>query len=90
MHEAGIVERILDVVVEQATASGAVRVISVQLEAGALARVSEDALRFHWDQLAAGTLAEGAELHLEETDDPTDLRLVAIDVEDEAGDAAPT
>ncbi len=89
MHEAGIVERILDVVVEQATASGAVRVTSVQLEAGALARVSEEALRFHWAQLAAGTLAEGAELHVVESDEPTDLRLVAIDVEDEIGDAAP-
>jgi hydrogenase nickel incorporation protein HypA/HybF len=88
VHEAGIVDRILDIVVEEAAGAGAARVTSVYLEAGALARVSEDALRFHWEQHATGTPAEGAVLHLTETDEPTDLRLVSIDVEGEADDAA--
>lgn len=87
MHEAGIADRILDIVVAQATEAGALRVASVQLEAGALARVSEDALRFHWEQHAAGTPAEGAELHVVQTDELTDLRLISIDVEGEAPDA---
>ena len=87
MHEAGIVERILDIVVARAAEDGAQRIVSVQLEAGTLARVSEDALSFHWEELAAGTAAEGAALHLAQTDEPTDLRLVSIEVEGAAGDA---
>jgi Zn finger protein HypA/HybF involved in hydrogenase expression len=90
VHAAGIVERILDIVVDQATASGAVRVTSVDLEARALVRASEAALRFHWHQLAARTLAEGDELRMVETDEATDLRPVTIDVVGGAGDAALT
>jgi hydrogenase nickel incorporation protein HypA/HybF len=81
VHEAGIADRILDIVVARAAEAGALRITSIHLEAGALAGVSEDALRFHWEQHAAGTPAEGAVLHLVQTDEPTDLRLVAIDVE---------
>jgi hydrogenase nickel incorporation protein HypA/HybF len=88
VHEAGIADRILDIVVARAAEAGALRITSIHLEAGVLAGVSEDALRFHWEQHADGTPAEGAVLHLVQTDEPTDLRLVAIDVEDEAGDAA--
>ena len=87
MHEAGIVDRILDIVVARAAEDRAQRIVSVHLEAGTLARVSEDALNFHWEELAAGTPAEGAELHVVHTDESTDLRLVSIDVEGAAGDA---
>ncbi|MCU0293737.1 MAG: hydrogenase maturation nickel metallochaperone HypA [Thermoanaerobaculaceae bacterium] len=81
MHEAGIADRILDIVVARAGEAGARRITAIHLEAGVLAGVSEEALRFHWEQHATGTPAEGAVLHLVETDEPTDLRLVAIDVE---------
>jgi hydrogenase nickel incorporation protein HypA/HybF len=84
MHEAGIADRILDIAVEQCRAAGARRVTAVHLEAGILAGVSEEALRFHWEQHAVGTPAEGAVLHLALTEEPTDLRFVAIDVEDDA------
>ena len=83
MHEAGIADQILDIVVARAREAGAPRIIAIHLEAGALAAVSEDSLRFHWEQHAVGTPAEGAVLYLTEVDEPTDLRLVAIDV---AGD----
>jgi len=86
MHEAGIADRILDIVVARAAEDGALRITSIHLEAGVLAGVSEEALRFHWEQHAAGTPAEGAELHLVQTEEPTDLRLISIDVEGEAGD----
>jgi hydrogenase nickel incorporation protein HypA/HybF len=89
VHEAGLADRILDVVVAQARQAGARRVVAVNLEAGILAGVSEEALRFHWEQHAAGTPAEGAELNLTLTDEPTDLRLVSIDVEDGGGEPAP-
>lgn len=86
MHEAGIADRILDIVVARATDAGALRITAIHLEAGVLAGVSEEALRFHWEQHAAGTPAEGAVLHLVQTDEPTDLRLVAIDVEGPGGE----
>jgi hypothetical protein len=85
VHEAGIADRILDVVMERALAAGAPRITAIWLEAGVLAGVSEDSLRFHWEQHAAGTPAEGAILHLAQTEEMTDLRLVAIDVEDASG-----
>jgi Zn finger protein HypA/HybF involved in hydrogenase expression len=90
MHEAGIADRILDIVIARATEAGAPRITAIHVEAGALAAVSEDSLRFHWEQHAAGTPAEGAVLHFTEVDEPTDLRLVSIDVEgaaDDDGDA---
>ena len=88
MHEAGIADRILDIVVTQAQQAGARRVLAINLEAGILSGVSEDALRFHWELHAAGTPAEGAELTLTLTDQPTDLRLVSIDVDDGPGGPA--
>jgi Zn finger protein HypA/HybF involved in hydrogenase expression len=90
MHEAGIADRILDIVIARATEAGAPRITAIHVEAGALAAVSEDSLRVHWEQHAAGTPAEGAVLHFTEVDEPTDLRLVSIDVEgaaDDDGDA---
>jgi Zn finger protein HypA/HybF involved in hydrogenase expression len=81
MHEAGIADRILDIVIARATEAGAPRITAIHVEAGALSAVSEDSLRFHWEQHAAGTPAEGAVLHFTEVDEPTDLRLVSIDVE---------
>lgn len=83
MHEAGIADRILDIVVARAREAGAPRITAIHLEAGALAGVSEDSLRFHWEQHAAGTPAEGAVLHFTEVDTPTDLRIVSIDVADD-------
>ena len=82
VHEAGLADRILDIVVAQASEAGAARIVVVNLEAGILAAVSEEALRFHWEQHVAGTPAEGAELRLVLTEEPTDLRLVSIDVDD--------
>lgn len=89
MHEAGIADRILDIAVARAKEAGAPRITAIHLEAGAIAGISEDSLRFHWELHAAGTPAEGAVLHFTELDEPVELRLVAIDVEDPSADAPP-
>ncbi len=92
MHEAGIADRILEIVIARASEAGAPRITAIHVEAGALAGVSEDSLRFHWEQHAAGTRAEGAVLRFTEVETPTDLRLVSIDVEgddSDEGEAAP-
>jgi Zn finger protein HypA/HybF involved in hydrogenase expression len=81
MHEAGMVDRILEIVLAKAAEAGAKRITEISLEAGPLSGVSEEALRFHWAEHAAGTLAEGAELRVSATDDLVELRLISIDVE---------
>jgi Zn finger protein HypA/HybF involved in hydrogenase expression len=83
MHEAGVADRILDAVVEQARLAGDRRITDVHLEAGTSSSVSEESLRFHWEQHSVGTRAEGAVLHLVLVEAPTDLCLVAIDVADD-------
>lgn len=82
MHEAGMVDRILEVVLARAAEVGAGRITEISLEAGPLSGVADEALRFHWAQHAAGTIAEGADLVVTPTDDLIELRLVSFEVED--------
>ncbi len=81
MHEAGLVDRILEVVLARAAEAGAPRITAIHLEAGPLSGVSEDALQFHWEEHAAGTAAEAADLRVTSTDDLIELRLMSIEVE---------
>lgn len=65
MHELGIAQAIIDVVEEEARRAGARRVVSITLSIGELSGVVEHYLRFCFPMVAAGTLAEGAELVVE-------------------------
>jgi hydrogenase nickel incorporation protein HypA/HybF len=85
MHEAGIAERILEIVVEHASSADAERVTDVHLEIGDAAGIDADALALHWPLLSAGTAAEGAELHVASSPDPFAFRLTSIEVEDRQG-----
>lgn len=82
MHEAGVAERILEAALARAALARAGRVTAVELQAGAESGVSDEAVRFHWDELSRGTPAEGAELRILPAADPSAFRLVAIEVED--------
>ena len=78
MHELGMVRTVLDRVEDRAAELG-VRVAAVHLLAGDDIGVSDDALRFYWDEMSIGTRAEGSALEIEHT--PTGgLRLAAMDV----------
>lgn len=83
MHEAGVAERLLEVVLERAAGSGATRVVAVELETGPESGVSEEAVRFHWAEVARGTPAEGAALRVVPVAEATAFRVVAIEVPDE-------
>ncbi|RMI28574.1 hydrogenase maturation nickel metallochaperone HypA/HybF [Nocardia stercoris] len=63
MHELAIAQGIVDGVVEHA---GARRVHQVTVAVGALCAVVPDALRFAFELAAEGTVAEGAELIVED------------------------
>ena len=88
MHEAGVAQRLLGVVLERAARSGATRVVTVELEAGPESAVSDEAVRFHWAEVARGTPAEGAVLHVVPVAEATAFRVVAIEVPDDAGGGA--
>jgi hydrogenase nickel incorporation protein HypA/HybF len=64
MHEMSLAESMLQIVDETARKNGATKVTAVRLELGALSHVEADALRFCFDAVARGGLAEGAQLEI--------------------------
>lgn len=81
MHEVGIVERILEVAVEQARAAGSSRVTAVLVEVGELSGVDPEALELHWPIVSAPSIARGARLEVTSVPSSRQLRLVAVDVD---------
>lgn len=71
MHELADTERLLDVVLQRARAAGARRVVALHVVIGQASTITEDAVRFYWDSISRGTLADGAQLHFRQT--PTEL-----------------
>ena len=61
-----IMQSALDQVLEKAREAGAVHVHAIRLRIGALSGVVPDALHFAFESLADGTLAQGAELFIED------------------------
>jgi hydrogenase nickel incorporation protein HypA/HybF len=66
MHEMSIAESVLGIVQDTARGGGLSRVNAVRLEIGALAAVQTEALRFCFDSVTRGSLAEGAALVIDE------------------------
>jgi hydrogenase nickel incorporation protein HypA/HybF len=65
MHEMSLCEGILQVIEDTAAREGFGRVNRVRVEIGRLAGVEPDALRFGFDVVMRGSVAEGAELVIE-------------------------
>ena len=65
MHEAGIMESALAIVGREAASHGASRVERVTLRVGAISGAEPEALRFAFEALSPGTIAEGAELEIQ-------------------------
>jgi hydrogenase nickel incorporation protein HypA/HybF len=64
MHELAITQALLSIVLEAAEAAGARRVTAVELTVGALTGYVDDSIRFYFERLSEGTLAEGALLRI--------------------------
>ncbi len=62
MHEMALAESLVGILEEQARVQNYARVRTVWLEVGPLANVEVEALRFSFDVVTRGTLAEGARL----------------------------
>ncbi len=67
MHEMSLAESMLSIIEQQAQAQSIRRVHAVALEIGVLASVEPEAMRFCFDAVTRGTIAEGAELRILET-----------------------
>ena len=68
MHEMSLAESVREIVQDTALANGAQRVLSVRLEIGRLAQVEIEAMRFAFEVVKRGSLAEAARLDIVETD----------------------
>ena len=66
MHEMSIAESVLGIVESTARRGGLARVNAVRLEIGALAAVETRSLRFCFDSVTRGSVADGAELVIDE------------------------
>jgi hydrogenase nickel incorporation protein HypA/HybF len=64
MHEMGIVQSIMDILEQQAKMNRATRIVGVTLEFGALTAVMPEAVRFAFEILSKGGMAEGARLDI--------------------------
>ncbi|MBS1190888.1 MAG: hypA [Rhodocyclaceae bacterium] len=62
MHEMSLAEGVLQLVEETARREGAARVKTVVLEIGQLSSVEPEALKFCFEAVAHGTMADGAAL----------------------------
>lgn len=64
MHELSLCESMMHVLEEQARSEAFSRVTLVRLEIGALSCIEPEAMRFSFDVVTRGTLAEGARLEI--------------------------
>jgi hydrogenase nickel incorporation protein HypA/HybF len=64
MHEMSLAESVLQIIEESARVEDFRRVRTVVLEIGELSAVEADAMRFCFDAVTRGTLAEGANLQI--------------------------
>lgn len=67
MHEMSLAEGIVQLLEDSATKNAFTRVKTVWLEIGQLAGVEVEAMRFCFDAVTRGGIAEGAKLEIEQT-----------------------
>ena len=86
MHEAHLINDLMHRIEQVARDEKARRVTGVAVWLGALSHMSEEHFIDHFEQAAAGTVAEGARLDITVSDDAghahaQDLRLESVEVE---------
>ncbi len=86
MHEASLMKSLMRQIDDIAQKEEAKRVVTVSVWLGALSHMSPDHFKGHFDEAAAGTIAEGARLEVETSRDihhahANDVILGSIEVE---------
>jgi len=65
MHEVSLIESVIALVEEQRAQQAFARVSMIRLQVGALGHAAPEALRFCFDAVTTGTIAEGSRLEIE-------------------------
>jgi hydrogenase nickel incorporation protein HypA/HybF len=65
MHEFAVTQQVVEIALETARARQAPQITGVRVRVGSLTGIVEEAMRFYFDALLAGTPAEGASLQVE-------------------------
>lgn len=65
MHEMGVTQSILSIVLDQAKQNGAKRVTQVDLEIGEMTNIVGECVEFYFDIISKETIASGAKLVIE-------------------------
>jgi len=65
MHEVSLIENVIAMVQQEQAKHAFARVNLIRLKVGALGHAEPDALRFCFDAVATGTIAEGSRLEIE-------------------------
>ena len=81
MHEASLMTGLMQRIDDTARAEKARRVVGVSVWLGALSHMSAEHFAEHFEHAAAGTIAEGAELHATVSDDLDHANAQAIMLE---------
>jgi hydrogenase nickel incorporation protein HypA/HybF len=86
VHEHGLMKDLMRRILSTAATENARRVTGVSVRLGALSHMTPGHFGEHYEQAAAGTIAEGAALDIATSDDitdpnATDVVLTAVEVE---------
>ena len=87
MHEISLIHDLMRKIETIARDQNAVKVVGVKVRLGALAHISADHFREHFEEESKGTIADGARLEVElltDENDPQaqDIMLDSVEVED--------
>lgn len=63
MHELSVTESMLEITLRHAQGAGAGSVTNIYLVIGDLSSIIDDSVKFYWEMIARGTIAQNAELH---------------------------
>ena len=87
MHEVSVIQSLLEHIERYGAEYGLVRVTKVVVRIGGLVCICQDSLRFAFDAVSRGTIAEGAELVLERgAGRELDLQTIEGEQEDTPGE----
>jgi hydrogenase nickel incorporation protein HypA/HybF len=72
VHEQALMRDLMEKITAEARAEGAACVTRIRVRLGALAHLTEDHFREHFEDASRGTVAEGAAVEAELRTDPTE------------------
>lgn len=84
MHEFSLIKDLIQKIISIAHEQRASKVVAVTVKLGALSHISPDHFREHFIHASHGTIAEGAQLHIEilnNTDDPLAQEVLLENIE---------